>query len=221
MYYLLPSSGRQSKVRLKLQSSNSQGLHFPHFEYLRRELLQCAKVDTDLPPLPVWRRFKNAFWDSLEFWILPPPVQKRIEEHSMVLSPLYGLLGLSDLIPYYSLRWEDSCNGRSPKKIWKPILKQESKELFKGRVVFNFLGGEESLLDFSTAERVVEFEFYRKGLKVRGSSKHRAYVLRYIAERGTDLKELHRINFYDYVVRKMKEKGNRLRVIMEAEGRYI
>ncbi len=221
MYYLLPSSVKQSKVRLKLQSPDGQSLHFPHLEPIRQKLLLCAEVKRGLPSLPVWRRFKSTFWDSLEFWVLPPAVQKRIEERSVVLSPLYGLLGISDLIPYYKLRWEDACNSKSPKEIWRPILKQESRELFKGSIVFNFLGAEKSLLGFSTAERLVEFEFYRKGRKVKDTSKHRAYALRYIAERDTDVRELHRINFYDYTVRKVEEKGNRLRVIMEAEGGYI
>ncbi len=221
MYYLLPSSLKQSKLKLKVESKNGQSLGFHEFQDTREKLLKCALVDKSLSLLPVWRRFKNPFWEALEFWVLPPLVQKRIENFSLVLSPLYGFLSISDLIPFYQLRWEDVCNGQRVKDIWKPILKEKSQQIFKDEILFDFLGKERQILDFSTAQKVIKFEFYKKDQKVNTNAKHRAYVLRYIVEKNIDISQLDKINFYDYKVESIEEKSNTLTVIMKSEGRYI
>jgi len=172
--------------------------------------------------LPVWRRFKNSFWDSLEFWVLPPPVQSFIAQRSFVLSPLLGLVDINSPMPYAPISWQESCNGKKPKDLWKDSLKNLCKTIFDGETVLSFLGKEEEkLLDFRPSAQVIRFVFYKKGKKVINTQRHRAYVLRYIAEKGLNPEELHRINFYDYRVKEMVKKGKTLYVIFEGEGAYI
>jgi cytoplasmic iron level regulating protein YaaA (DUF328/UPF0246 family) len=80
---------------------------------------------------------------------------------------------------------------------------------------------EERLLDLGTAHKVVRFFFYKKGQKVINPQPHRAYLLRYIAEKRLSLEELLRLNFYDYKVKDIEEKGRLIRVIVEGQGAYI
>ena len=221
MFYLLPSSKRQSKITLRLQNSNGHHIHFDDLSHVRVRLNECAQIDTTIQPVPVWRRFKNSFWSSLEFWVLPPSVQRRIEDRGIVLSPLYGFLKVNDLIPFYMLTWEDYCNSTKVWDVWKPILKEKSKELFKDKVVLNLLGREKELLDLSTARKTVEFKFFKKDRRVKDDSRHKAYVLRYIAEKDLDISDLHKINFYDYRVKEIEEEGKKISVVMGSEGKYI
>ncbi|MGC8853091.1 MAG: hypothetical protein ACP5P0_05755 [Hydrogenobacter sp.] len=67
-----------------------------------KELMHCFNVKEEF--LPLFLRYKNKFWDSLEYWVLPPAVQARIKERSVVLSPLLGLASVESLAPAYSLR---------------------------------------------------------------------------------------------------------------------
>lgn len=221
MYYLLPSSLKQSRLRLNVGSKKSWSVGLDEFDSIKSALAKCASLDESAPLLPVWRRFKGPFWDSLEFWALPQAVQERIESFALVLSPLYGFLSIWSSIPLYRLGWDSFCNGKRVKELWKPLLKEKSREIFKDKVLFDFLGAESSLLDFSTAKKVVRFEFYRKDRKVRSNAKHRAYTLRYIAERNLNTSQLASINFYDYKVEDVAEDGNRTVVKIRGEGKYI
>jgi Uncharacterized protein conserved in bacteria len=143
-------------------------------------------------------------------------------ESSVVLSPLFGLLRVDTPIPYAEHSWEDNCQGSKLKDWWKASLKQVSKELFKDQVVVPLVGRqEEGLLDLRTAHKVVRFFFYKKGQKVINPQPHRAYLLRYIAEKRLSLEELSKINFYDYRVKEIEEKGRLIRVIVEGQGAYV
>jgi cytoplasmic iron level regulating protein YaaA (DUF328/UPF0246 family) len=135
---------------------------------------------------------------------------------------LFGLLRVDTPIPYAEYSWEDHCQGSRLKDWWKEPLKQISKELLKDQVVVPLVGRrEEGLLDLGTAHKVVRFFFYKKGQKVINPQPHRAYLLRYIAEKRLNLEEFSKINFYDYRVKDIEEKGKLIRVIVEGQGAYI
>lgn len=172
--------------------------------------------------LPVWKRFKSPFWESLEFWVLPPPVAQFIDEHSLVPSPVYGILKPSSCIPYLPISWQEGYEGKSLYTFWKEHLRPLSSRLFEDKTVFLFAGKKElSLFDLRKAKRLVKFTYYRKDQKVKNPSKHWAYTLRYIGEKRLELDSLHKINFYDYKVERIEEKGILLEVVMRGEGGYI
>jgi cytoplasmic iron level regulating protein YaaA (DUF328/UPF0246 family) len=220
--FILPWSKRQSKI--KLREKYPVGLEVYPFEGLnpkRIEVINCLGINME-EPLPLWRRLKGRFWESLEFWVLPPPVQEFIVERAVVLSPLFGLLRVDTPIPYAEHSWEDHCQGSKLKDWWKESLKQTSRELFKDQVLVLLVGRqEEGLLDLGTAQKVVRFFFYKKGQKVINPQPHRAYLLRSIAEKRLSLEELSKINFYDYRVKDIEEEGRLIRVIVEGQGAYI
>ncbi|RMH00566.1 MAG: peroxide stress protein YaaA [Aquificota bacterium] len=219
LLFILPYSKRQS--RLKVKDCGENRFAFPEVEPLAVKVEESfLKGEKHL--LPAWKRFKSVFWESLEFWVLPPPVAQFIDEHSLVFSPVYGLLKPSSCIPYLPVDWKESYEGKSLFAFWKEHLKALSPKLLEGKTLFLFAGARErSLLDLKEAERLVSFEYYRKDQKVKNPAKHWAYTLRYIAEKGIDMDSLHRINFYDYKVEDIQEKGKRFLVRMRSEGRYV
>ncbi|MGB9874159.1 MAG: hypothetical protein ACPLRS_04230 [Hydrogenobacter sp.] len=215
---MLPSSKKQSKMKGSYQEFSDE--RFAQLYPKAKELMRCFNVKEEF--LPLFLRYKNKFWDSLEYWVLPPPVQARIKDRSVVLSPLFGFASVESPMPEYVLDWKSICQGKTLKEYWKEDIKRLSRELFEGKTVFLFVGKqEESLLDLSTASQIVAFEYYRAKQKVKNPLPHRAYTLRYIAERDLSLDELFKINFYDYRVEKVERKGKRLKVLLRSEGRYI
>lgn len=216
MFYILPSSKKQSNMKGSQQSMPHTGF----FETKAQKLVRCFRVGEDL--LPVFRRFKNAFWESLEYWVLPPAVQKRIKERSLVLSPLLGIALIDSPVPNYNFGWEDECEGVKLRDFWVQDIKNLTKKLLEDKVVMLFVGKKEaSLLDLSTADKVITFEYYRANKKVKNPMPHRAYTLRYIAEKNLNISDLFKINFYDYTVESIQEKGRYINVLLKSEGRYI
>jgi len=218
VFYVLPSSKKQSKMKGSYQDYKDE--RFASLYPKAKELMRCFDVKEEF--LPLFLRYKNKFWDSLEYWVLPPAVQARIKERSVVLSPLLGLASVESPMPAYSLDWKSICQGKTLREYWKEDIKKLSRELFEGKTVFLFVGKqEESLLDLSTASQIVVFEYYKAQQKVKNPLPHRAYTLRYIAERDLSLDELSKINFYDYKVEKIESSGKKIKVLLRSEGRYI
>ncbi|WP_333783945.1 peroxide stress protein YaaA [Thermocrinis sp.] len=222
MLFLLGSSKRQSRIRLR--ESVSAGVEVYPFQELtakRVELINCFGISME-ELLPAWRRYKNNFWDSLEFWVLPSEVQSFISARSLVLSPLLGLININSPIPYACLSWDEECKGKKLRDWWKEDLRNLSKNVFQGKTIVSLLGSEEEkILSFESVSELVKFEFYKKGQRVKNSQRHRAYALRYIAERKLSIEDFHKINFYDYQVKEVKEEGKITRVIFEGVGAYI
>lgn len=218
MYYVLPSSKKQSKLKAGQHVGTFEG-RFAHLHQKAERLMRCFDVYGE--PLPLWRRFKNRFWESLEYWVLPPAVQKRINDRSIVLSPLFGIASVESPIPEYHFGWEDTCEGVKVKDYWIKDIKNLTRKLFEGKKVVLFVGKETALLELSTAERVITFEYYRGEKKVRNPMRHKAFTLRYIAEMDLALEDFSKINFYDYSVNDVIQKGKKILFVLRSEGRYI
>lgn len=215
--FLLPYSKIQKK--LSIRNCDERRFSFEELEPLARSVEKELVKDNSLAPL--YRRFGGLFWESLELWVLPPKVSQYIESNSLVLSPVYGLLKPSACLPYAPVSWNSLYNQKRLIDFWKEHFRNLSERLFCGKYVVPFFGkAYKSLFDFSSAESVLLFEFYRKGKKVKNPSRHYAYVLRYIAERDLSPSDLQRINFYDYKVEDIKKKGKTITVLMKSEGRY-
>ncbi|AAC06849.1 peroxide stress protein YaaA [Aquifex aeolicus] len=226
IFYLLPSEKKQSTMDLVKEDyfsiwENREKNRFPELNPYRKELIEYFKVETK-PLAPAWRRYNGKFWDSLEFWCLPPEVQQNIIDRGIIISPLFGMLGVNDPIPRYSVTFQDKYKGKKLTEFWKEVLKDISKKMFESSVIFDFLTTEQrETLTFPEDVTFVRFDYIRKGKKVVNPMPHRAYTLRYIVEKNVDLNSLEKINFYDYKVSKIEKEGNVIRVIMESEGRYI
>ena len=224
--YLLPSERKKSKMDLVKEDyfsilEDREKNRYQFLNDLRKELIKEFNVKT-FPLLPAWRRYKGKFWESMEFWCLPLKVQQRIIDRGIIISPLFGLLAVSDLIPEYYLNFNDKFKGKSLKKLWKEKLESYLIKTLENTVVFDFLTSEQrEVVSFPESARVVKFEYMKRNKKVVNPMPHRAYTLRYIAEKDINLENIEKINFYDYKVKEIKENGNLITVVMEGEGKYI
>ena len=226
IFYLLPSEKQQSSMDLVEEDyfsiwEDREKNRFVFLNPYRERLIRALRIQTK-PLLPAWRRYKGKFWDSLEFWCLPQRVQQDIIDKGIIISPLFGMLGVSDLIPKYSLDFSYHFEGKTLKAFWKEILKEHAEKLLEGALVFDFLTKDQrEVVSFPENSKVVRFEYLRKGKRVVNPMPHRAYTLRYIAERSLGYEGLEKINFYDYKVKEIKEDGRFTLVIMEGEGKYL
>ncbi|GAB6065703.1 peroxide stress protein YaaA [Aquifex pyrophilus] len=226
IFYLLPSEGKQSSMDLVKEDlfslwESKEHNRFPQLNPYREELIKHFNVSTS-PLAPAWRRYKGKFWDSLEFWCLPPKVQQDIKDKGIILSPLFGMLGVEDYIPKYHVSYGDVYGGKKVKTFWKEVLKEITENLLNEAVVFDFLTTDQrETVSFPENAKVVRFEYIRKDKKVVNPMPHRAYTLRYIAEWNVNLENLDKINFYDYKVEDVREEGNLIKVVMRGEGKYI
>ncbi len=225
VFYLLPWSKKRSSVDTVKRDlidvwKEGIGNRFSELDPLRGKIIETFKVRTH-PLTPVWRRYKGRFWEELSFWALPKKVQERIEERGIVPSPLFGVLGVGDLIPNYELTWDVRFLGKTLRSFWRRELRELLFKLFDDATVFDFLSSDRSVFSFPDSTKRITFEYYRKGMRVRNPLPHRAYTLRYIAEKGIDPEELWRVNFLDYKIKDMQERGREIKVILQSEGNYV
>ncbi|MFN3598810.1 MAG: peroxide stress protein YaaA [Aquificaceae bacterium] len=217
LLFLLPYSKKQHPITFKNCAENRFNLE--EFEPLSRLFEKGLSLNSTLAPL--YRRFGNSFWESLELWVMPPDVVKYIVDNSWVLSPIYGLIKANACIPYGPIDWRELYQDKSLFDFWKNHIRNLSEKLLKGKWLVPFVSKRYlSLFDISSTEGIVKFEYYRKEAKVKNPQKHYAYTLRYIAEKNIDLFQIHRINFYDYKVHEVVHKEKEKLVILKSEGKY-
>ncbi|MEN3028365.1 MAG: peroxide stress protein YaaA [Aquificaceae bacterium] len=215
--FILPYSRKQHSISFKDCSADRFNVSEfePFARMLEREFVQKNTL------APLYRRFAGPFWDSLELWVMPPRVMEYVVENSLVLSPLYGLVKPTACIPYAPLGWKELYQGKTLFDFWKEHIKNLSRKLFKDKVLVPLVPKEHlSLFDLGVAEKLVSFQYYRKGKIVNNPAKHYAYTLRYIAEKGLSPFELFRINFYDYRVESVEDRGKKVIVKLMSEGGY-
>lgn len=226
IFYLLPSERKQSSMDLVKDDyfnirEDKEKNRFTFLNPHREKLLKEFKIPTS-PLLPAWRRYKGKFWDSLEFWCLPSKVQQDIVDKGIIISPLFGMLAVSDLIPAYAVNFNDTYKGKTLKSFWKEILPNYVERILSGGLIFDFLTSEQrEVIGFPKNAKIVRFEYLKRGKKVVNPMPHRAYTLRYIAEKRVNEENLEKINFYDYKVKEVLQEGNTIKVILEGEGKYI
>jgi len=226
IFYLLPSEKKQSSMDLIREDyfsiwEDRDKNRFPNLNPFRRKIIMNFELNTT-PLAPAWRRYKGSFWDSMEFWCLPSKVQQDIIDKGIIVSPLFGLLGVNDPIFKYNLTYENAYKGKTLRAFWKEVLKDFTPGLLEGVTVFDFLTKEQrETITFPENVQIVRFEYVRKNKKVTNPMVHRAYTIRYIAEKNVTSETLEKINFYDYEVVDIKKEINITTVVMRGEGKYL
>lgn len=107
----------------------------------------------------------GVLYQAMDFENLPTGAQRRLLEHGVVISPLFGLLRPDDLIPEYYL----TADAELPKigrvaEFWTPYLTKTMNDLFVGHFVWNLLPTEFSSVWKPDGRHLglVEVSFVRK-----------------------------------------------------------
>lgn len=107
----------------------------------------------------------GVMYEAMDFPGLPTGAQRRLLEHGVIFSGLFGLLRPDDLIPNYRLRMDADVPGVGKAyAYWKPLVSPLLNQSLKGRFVWNLLPGvhRRAWDDEHTYEQMVEVKFYRE-----------------------------------------------------------
>jgi uncharacterized protein len=81
------------------------------------------------PVLPAVQRYTGVVYDALDAATLPAPARAWLDEHLLIASALFGLLGPEDPIPAYRLSGGTALPGLSLKRHWmEPIRRALVRE---------------------------------------------------------------------------------------------
>ena len=103
--------------------------------------LSCNAMVMTNPLMSALDRFKpGSMYKALDFENLPTGAQRRLLEHGIIISSLFGLLRPDDLIPehYLSLNAELHDIG-TPLSYWTPFIQSTLDDLLEGHFVWNLL----------------------------------------------------------------------------------
>jgi len=222
-FYLLPWSRKQSSVStLNADLREVWSKHaFAELNPLRERLIGHFALNP-APLAPAWRRYSGRFWEELCAWALPGRVLAEIERRGILFSPLFGLLSAGDPIPRYTLNWQDRCGEVSLRNLWTLALRPVLCDLFDSAVLYDFLSSRDRKLLFVPRNALrVSFLFYKRDRRILNDLPHRAYTLRFMVERSLDIHTLEKINFLDYSVSEIRERGQEVEVVLRGGGAYL
>ncbi len=82
----------------------------------------------------------GVMYSAMDFQSLPTGAQRRLLEHTVIFSGLFGLLRPDDLIPLYRLRMDATLPGVGKvSRYWRPHLSPVLNRIVDGQVVWNLL----------------------------------------------------------------------------------
>lgn len=155
----------------------------------------------DGPRMAALERYgPGVMYEAMHFSSLPTGAQRRLLEHVVIFSGLWGLLRADDLIPDYRLRMDATVPalGRVS-AYWRPRLSPVLDRAVEGRLVWNLLPGahREAWEDGHTYEAMVRVRFEegqgtaRRGLSHGVKPLRGALVAHLVREGGERVETLH------------------------------
>lgn len=82
----------------------------------------------------------GVMYAAMDFTSLPTGAQRRLLEHTIIFSGLFGLLRPDDLIPMYRLKMDATLPGVGKvNRFWRPHISPVLNRLLEGQVVWNLL----------------------------------------------------------------------------------
>ena len=107
----------------------------------------------------------GVMYQAMNFPGLPTGAQRRLLEHCIIFSGLFGLLRPDDLIPNYRLRMDAALPGVGRvSRFWRPQLSRVLNRVLEGHFVWNLLpeAHQDAWEDAHTYHRMVTVRFCRR-----------------------------------------------------------
>lgn len=128
--------------------------------------VKCNTEVMSSPLMSALDRYRpGVLYQALDFENLPTGAQRRLLEHGVIFSPLFGLLRPDDLIPEYYLSLDAELpDVGSIIEFWIPYVNKTLNDLLAGHFVWNLLPERfEAIWEpDGRYKALVELEFYRK-----------------------------------------------------------
>jgi uncharacterized protein len=132
-------------------------------------LEEAVRVNMDVfdgPLMSALDRYSvGVMYKAMDFSGLPTGAQRRLLEHGIILSGLFGLLRPDDLIPNYRLRMDATLPEIGKvSRYWKPRLSPLLNKTLEGRFVWNLLPAthQDAWEDDQSYERMIEVRFFNR-----------------------------------------------------------
>lgn len=120
-------SGPPAKARLALGLSARQDL----------ERLHNAEL-FDAPTAPAWMVYTGVLYDALDAQSLPAVARRRLADHVVIASALFGMVRAGDHIPAYRLSADSVIPGIGPlADIWRGRLPSALTDAAEGGIVLD------------------------------------------------------------------------------------
>lgn len=131
-------------------------------------LAQAVEANSALFGAPLMasldRYSPGVMYAAMDFSSLPTGAQRRLLEHTIIFSGLFGLLRPDDLIPYYRLKMDAVLPGIGKvSRYWRPHLSPVLNRIVEGQVVWNLLPAahQEAWEDAHTYAQMFRVQFAR------------------------------------------------------------
>ena len=105
----------------------------------------------------------GIMFKAMDFAGLPTGAQRRLLEHSIIFSGLFGLLRPDDLIPNYRLKMDANLPELGKiAKYWKPFISPSLNKTIEGHFVWNLLPGShnDAWDDDHSYKQMIEVRFF-------------------------------------------------------------
>ncbi len=189
----------RKKLMRALQAAVEQGEDLEALFGVKGEALEQA-VDASralfgAPLMAALERYSpGVMYTAMDFPGLPTGAQRRLLEHAIIFSGLFGLLRPDDLIPLYKLRMEATLpEVGKVSKYWRPILSPVLNQAVRGLCVWNLLPAahQEAWDDTHTYAQMIRVQFAREEGGERRSVSHgikplRGQLVNYLVRDGAE-----------------------------------
>ncbi|MEM1270034.1 MAG: peroxide stress protein YaaA [Bacteroidota bacterium] len=146
------------------------------------EALEANRAVFTNPVMSALDRYSpGVMFQAMDFQNLPTGAQRRLLEHGVIFSGLFGVLRPDDLIPNYRLKMDASVSGVGRvSTYWKPHVSRVLNELVDGRFVWNLLPGAHQAAwdDAGTYRGMVDVKFFKESDGERKAVTHAVKPLR-------------------------------------------
>ena len=170
------------------------------------------------PAMKAIERYKGVAFDHLNYETLNADAKAYLDEHLLIFSNLFGVLGAGDLIPEYRLQQGKPIGDTKPEQFYHPLLKPLLNPYLADEEILDIRAGfYDKYYKPSTPYTTLKFT---KGGKVvsHWAKAYRGIVLREIAKAGIDtLKDFLALPIEGLSVEEIQTKKNKTEIIYTIE----
>jgi len=179
-------------------------------------------ADKDLihePAMKAIERYTGVAFDHLNYETLDTDAKAYLDEHLLIFSNLFGVLGAGDLIPEYRLQQGKPIGDIKPEQFYRPLLKPLLDSYLEDKEILDIRAGFYDKY-YKLSYPYTTLKFLKDGKVVSHWAKaYRGIVLREIAKAKVNtIKDFTRLPIQGLSIYEIQTSGLKTEIIYEIEG---